>query len=178
MPFALAALLLAAGCGGGGKGRDDSTTPSPPGESKAARPDTSRSGPAFLAVYRDGPLDELRVVRATDGRLVVAGLCDFPDGTKISVSLSERRRGSVTTYIAIVGARVERGRFMSPPLAGVGGPPPQGVYGLGIMVVFGPGRQDPAVMAASAGGRRFLGPGVSEQPNGVIMFSTNLEAPL
>lgn len=179
IPFALAAFL-AAGCGDGTGSRRSADGGDAPGAAKggaALRPDTSRSGPAFLAVYREGPLDELRVVRATDGRLVVAGLCAFPDGTRLQVALAAPD-GADRQVIAVVGARVAEGRFMAGPLAGAVGPPPPGVHRIQVTATFGPTDQDPAVMDAAGRGRRFTGPGVRTLDDGRIRFETTLEVPL
>jgi hypothetical protein len=178
---AFASVAVLAGCDrprepagrrGDGSRIDSAATPS-----TDVPPDTSRAGPAFVAVYRDGPLDELRVVRATDGRLVVAGEAEFPDGTQVTVSLLTRRAGGALEPVASGRARVEAGRFMGPPLSGVGGPPPPGLHVLRVSAPFGPGDQDPGVLRAAAGGRRFHGSGVREHA-GRIVFETTLEVPL
>jgi hypothetical protein len=176
--LSFAFVLALAGCGGGPRG-DDGRPGRGTGERGAVvRPDTSRSGPAFLAIWTEGPLEELRVVRATDGRLVVAGRCAFPDGTRLRVALLASGEGAEAVPVAIVGARVETGQFMAPPLAGQAGPPPHGVHLVRVEAAFGPADQDPSVMTAAAGGRRYLGAGTTELPDGRIVFATTLEAPL
>jgi hypothetical protein len=178
IPVTLVALLVA-GCGDGSRRPADSGDRAGAArDGDALRPDTSRSGPAFLAVYREGPLDELRIVRATDGRLVVAGLCAFPDGTRLQVALDAPGDDGERQVIAVVGARVAEGRFMSGPLAGVTGAPPPGVHRIHVSATFGPTDQDPAVMDAAARGRRFAGPGVRTLEDGRIRFETRLEVPL
>lgn len=178
---ALAAFALAAGCDRPREraGEPEAGAPADPTPAPAAEvpPDTSRAGPAFLAIYRDGPLDELRVVRATDGGLVVAGESAFPEGTRVTVSLLARGAGGALEPVASSRARVESGSFMSPPLAGVAGPPPPGLHVLRVSVPFGPGEQDPGVLRAASDGRRFRGSGVREQA-GRIVFETTLEVPL
>jgi hypothetical protein len=179
----LLVLLLVAGPAGCGRPPGNAGEPVPDSATGSAgtrgpAPDTGRAGPAFLAVYRDGPLDELRVVRATDGGLVVAGVAGFPEGTRITVSLLGRGAGGGLEPVASSRARVEAGRFMSTPLAAVSGPPPPGVHVLRVTVPFGPGDQDPAVLRAADDGRRFRGPGVHEPAGGRIVFETTLEVPL
>src|SRR5688500_12203270 len=171
---ALAAAALAAGCdrpreraGGPDAGAPADSTPAPAAAAEAP-PDTSRAGPAFLAIYRDGPLDELRVVRATDGGLVVAGASAFPQGTRVTVSLLARGAGGALEPVASSRARVESGSFMSPPLAGVAGPPPPGLHVLRVSVPFGPGDQDPEVLRAASDGRRFHGSGVREPAGRIV----------
>jgi hypothetical protein len=175
---ALALLVCALGCGGDRPPGDEAPPSANRAVGRAGEPDTSRSGPAFLAVYRDGPLDELRVVRATDGGLVVAGLCGFPDGTKVTIALLARNPAGDLEAAATVRAVVAEGRFMGSPLAGAAGPPSSGVHVLRLSAAFGPGDQDPAVLASAAGGRRYRGPGMRTLDDGRIVFETLLEAPL
>lgn len=178
----LAAFLLAAAVTGCGEAPGRHDGPPPAGDSPVAAggeaPDTSRAGPAFLALYRSGPLEEVRVVRATDGGLVVAGLCAFPEGTQVTLSLLAPGPGDAHVTLASVRARVEHGRFLGAPLAGVAGPPPAGIHPLRISAAFGPGDQEPEVLAAAAHGRRYHGPGVRELAGGRIIFETLLEVPL
>jgi len=174
---ALAAFALAAGCDRPRERAGGAPADSTPAPSADLPPDTSRAGPAFLAIYRDGPLDELRVVRATNDGLVVAGECAFPEGTRVTVTLLARGAGGALEPVASAGARVQSGSFMSPPLAGVAGPPPPGIHVVRVSVPFGPGDQDPEVLRAASDGRRFRGSGVREQ-GGRIVFETTLEVPL
>src|SRR5688572_14497130 len=162
LPVLLVALVLA-GCDRPRERAGGAPTDSSPARAAEVPPDTSRAGPAFLAIYRDGPLDELRVVRATNGALVVAGDGEFPEDTRVTVSLLARGAGGALEPVASSRARVESGSFISPPLAGVAGPPPPGLHVLRVSVPFGPGDQDPEVLRAASDGRRFHGSGVREQ---------------
>jgi hypothetical protein len=182
----LASWLVAAGCGGGGDrqaGGGDGA-PGAPFDSGAAAaahdvpPDTSRAGPAFLAVYRDGPLGEVRVVRATDGALVVAGAADFPTGTKVTIALLRRTAAGGLEPAAIARAQVEAGHFMSAPLSPVDGPPPPGLHVVRLTVPFGPDDQAPEVLRAAVDGRRYAGSGMRTGADGRILFETTLEVPL
>ncbi|MEO6461927.1 MAG: hypothetical protein ABIP29_02535 [Candidatus Eisenbacteria bacterium] len=177
--------LVAAGCGGGDRQADDGAPGAPFDSSASAAaathdvpPDTSRAGPAFLAVYRDGPLGEVRVVRATDGALVVAGAADFPTGTRVTIALLRRTDGGGLEPVAMARAQVDAGHFMSAPLAPVGGPPPPGLQVLRLTVPFGPDDQEPAVLRAAVDGRRYTGSGMRTQAAGRIVFETTLEVPL
>lgn len=171
------------GCGGDRRARDDAASGAPFDSGAGAAsldvpPDTSRAGAAFLAVYRDGPLDEVRVVRATDGALVVAGTTAFPTGTRVTVALLRRTDSGGLEAAATARAQVDLGRFMSAPLAPMGGPPAPGVHVLRLTVPFGPADQDPAVLRAAADGRRYEGSGMRTQAGGRILFETTLEVPL
>lgn len=180
----LSCALVAAGCGGDRKTGEGGGAPGAPSDSGAAAaardlpPDTSRAGPAFLAVYRDGPLGEVRVVRATDGALVVAGAADFPTGTRVTIALLRRTAGGALEPAAVARAQVDAGRFMSAPLAPLGGPPPPGLHVIRLTVPFGPGDQEPAVLRAAIDGRRYAGSGMRTQAGGRILFETTLEVPL
>jgi len=181
------ALLATTGCGRGDRDRPtgDRATPGTPsdggstrGDARDVPPDTSRVGSAFLALYRDGPLSELRIVRATDGRLVVAGAADFPAGTKVTVALLSRTAQGTFEPVASTRAIVDLGHFMSAPLGPATGPPPPGLQVFKVTAAFGPDDQDPAVLRAADDGRRYRGSGVHQQTGGRIVFDTTLEVPL
>lgn len=181
----LLAVALVAGCGGDRTGRDRDDAPGAPGTpgagdpaSRDLPPDTSRAGHAFLAVYRDGPVSELRVVRATDGGIVVAGSADFPSGTKVAVTLLDRAKDGTLEAVASTRATVDLGHFMGTPLAPASGPPPPGIHVLRITAAFGPTDQDPEVLRAAADGRRYHGTGVRTLPGGRVVYDTTLEVPL
>ncbi len=176
--IAVAIAGLTTGCGGRPPERDESASPpeaatSPP----AVQADTSRDGAAFVAIYGSGPIDELRVVRATDGALVAGGSTSFPDGTRITISLlrdGPRGREAMTTS----RATVELGHFMSGPLVPLSGPVPQGMYTIRLTVPFGETDQTPEVRRAADSGRRFAGPGAQTAPDGRIVHETTMKAPL
>jgi len=172
------AAVAATGCGGRPAARDD--TPSPPEAASplpGVRPDTSRDGAAFVAIYPSGPYDELRVVRATDGSLVIGGATRFPDGTRIGVALLRSGpRGAETA--AGSRATVELGRFMSGPLAPAGGPLPVGLHTFRLTVPFGANDQPPEVLRAAESGRRFEGPDLRPAPDGRLVHETTMEVPL
>ena len=179
----LACLLVAAGCGGDRRAGDGGApgASSDSGAAAAAHdvpPDTSRAGPAFLAVYRDGPLGEVRVVRATDGALVVAGAADFPAGTRVTIALLRRTAGGGLEPAAIARAQVDAGHFMSAPLSPLEGPPPPGLHVVRLTVPFGPDDQAPEVLRAAVDGRRYTGSGMRTGAAGRILFETTLEVPL
>ena len=177
----VACLLAACGRGGGDAARDDG-----PGRADAPVlaagdvPDTSRAGRAFLAVWKSGALDELRVVRATDGAIVVAGVTDLPAGTRVTVTLLGRPAGGDAALEprATTRATVDLGHVTSAPLTPVSGPAPFGLQVVRVTVPFGPGEQDEAVRRAADDGRRWSGPGRRERPGGGIVFETTLEVPL
>ena len=183
-------LAVAAGCGGERAGeranpRAGGAVPSVDGArdgagdaSRDVPPDTSRAGPAFLAVYRDGPLSELRVVRATDGGLVVAGAADFPTGTKVTVALLARTADGGLETVASAGATVDAGHFMTSPLAPLAGAPAPGLHPIRVSAAFGPGDQEADVLRAAADGRRYRGSGVRTLEGGRVVFVTTLEVPL
>ena len=179
--FFLLVLVLCVIVAGCGRQRATDSAPGAPSDTASSRaipPDTSRSGPAFLAVYRDGPLDEIRVVRATDGALVVAGEVEFPAGTWVTVSLLHRTAGGTLETVATNRAQVDLGHFMSGPLSTIHGPPPPGVHVIRVSVPFGPPDQEPAVLQSAAEGRRYRGSGMRTRPDGTVEFATTLEVPL
>ena len=143
----------------------------------AAAPDTGRDGGAFIAIYPAGPYEEVRVVRATDGALVVGGTCRFPDGTRITLTLL-REGPNGPEPAATSRATVTLGRFMGGPLLPFGGAVLRGLHVIRMTVPFGPGDQTPEVLRAADEGRRFDGPGSGTVADGRIVHEITLEAPL
>ena len=142
--------------------------------------DTGRVGHTFVVTYDSGPVDRIRIVRDTAGRIVVEGASGFSDGTKVTVTLLRPATSGKTEAASITRAKVELGRFQTSPLIdeSTAAPPPTGVVGLLVSVSFAPGEQSEAVMRASGDGRRFRGHGMKELPGGFAVYEQRIEAPL
>jgi len=141
--------------------------------------DTARDGHAFVATYADGPVDQIRIVRDTDGGIVTAGSTSFPDGTVMTVTLQQPRPGNPHAYEAVASTtgQVALGRFASAPLNGPHGPLPQGLVRLRIRASFLPGAQSDAILGATSNGRRFRGKGMHEMGESAV-YEVDIEAPL
>lgn len=110
-----------------------------------------------------GPVGELIVVRDTDERFVVSGLCFFPDGTRLSVALYD----SAGTFRARTVPTVNQALFRSLPLGGDDGARwPAGRYVIELSAEFAVGAQPPAVLRAVGDGREFRGDGMTENRQG------------
>ncbi len=179
----VALTALAAGCAKSGDGGRAAT--SSPGHEAGV--DTGRVGRTFVVTYESGPIDRLRLVRDTAGRIVVEGASGFPDGTRVAVTLMRPVTGGRYEPAAVLSAKVELGRFQTSPLvddspAGLaqasslatsGTPVPVRLL---VTVSFAPGQQSDEVMHASANGRRFRGLGMHELPDGSAVYEQTLEA--
>jgi hypothetical protein len=160
----------AAAQGAGGGGEAD----------REAGVDTGHVGHTFVVTYDSGPVDRIRIVRDTAGRIVVEGASGFADGTKVTVTLLRPTTGGKREPASMTRAKVELGRFQTSPLIDEStlAPPPEGIVGLLVSVSFAPGEQSEAVMRASADGRRFRGHGMRELPGGFAVYEQHIEAPL
>ena len=109
-----------------------------------------------------GPIDDLTVLRDTDGHFVVAGVCLFPEGTRLTVSAAdsagvERGRSQVV---------VEHALFQSLPLGQGTGPEPPGRYAVRLEATFASGMQPEPVIREVGDGSRFQGEGMTRTRQG------------
>jgi hypothetical protein len=163
--------------------RDSARDGRPTAESSSqndADVDTGRVGNTFVVTYESGPVDRIRVLRDTSGRIVVEGASGFADGTRVDVTLLRPLPGGRSEPAAMARARVELGRFQTSPLIdeSTSAPAPSGTVTLLVTVSFAPGKQSEVVMRASADGHRFRGHGMREVPGGHAVYEQRIEAPL
>ena len=164
---AAVALLLCsilAGCG---------PAPSKDHAGGAAKPDTVRDGKALVASFRDGPVNEVRLVRDTSQGVVVWGQTSFPEGTQVRATLL----AGDGTMLAVTNARVALGVFSSQPLVPSSGPLPTGLVHVRVEALFGTGAQTDSILAVTDRGRRFHGHGMTPADDHAD-WRTTLEAPL
>jgi hypothetical protein len=122
-----------------------------------------------------GPIEELVVVRDTDRRFVVSGLCYFPDGTWLSVALYD----SSGALLARTVPTIDRALFRSLPLGDqAGGGWPAGRYAVELSAEFAPGAQPPAVLHAFGSGRDFRGDGMTKSRQGRPAYSRRFQVRL
>jgi hypothetical protein len=172
---ALAALVAVLGTSGCGKSRAHETTAVRAGSVAA---DTTRQGKVLVATFKDGPVSELRLLRDTSGGVVVYGVTDFPEGTRVSIQLIEPMAGGGAAHaLAMTNAAVTLGQFTSQPLNPASGPLPPGMVAVRVGVSFAPGAQTDQVQNAAARGLRFSGTGMTPSRDHAD-YSTSLEAPL
>lgn len=157
------------GCGRPAARRDEA----PP----ASASETTRAGKVLIATFKDGPMDELRLLRDTAGGVVVYGVTDFPEGTRVRVQLVEPAAGGAGRALAMTTATVELGHFTSQPLNPASGPLGPGLVAVRVAVSFAPGSQPEAVLAAAGRGLRYHGNGMIPARDHAD-YSITMEAPL
>lgn len=108
-------------------------------------------------------LTRIEPYRMPNGALRIRGAIDFPDGTRIQVTISDRTRGESVGRWEMT---VRGGRFDSPPILGPAGPLPEGRYRLEYVAHFSDAWQPPSVLEATDEGRRLRGPGVTRTRQG------------
>lgn len=113
--------------------------------------------------------------RMDNGAMRVRGKVDFPDGTRLQVSV---KRPDASVTVQMVQVTVEGGQFDSPPVVGDRGPLPEGPYRFEILTHFTPEWQSPQVLRATDDGRTLRGPGVTRTQQGVASFHLIHEATL
>jgi len=121
-----------------------------------------------------GPIDELTVLRDTDGKFVVAGVCLFPEGTRLDVSVTDSA-GADRGRSQVV---VEHALFQSLPLGQEGPPAPPGKYALRLEATFAPGLQSEAVVRQVGNGSQFQGEGMTRSRQGRVAYSRSFEVRL
>jgi hypothetical protein len=140
--------LAAIGCGSG--------DPDPGGTSSSAQ----------VFHLDSGPLREIRIARATDGRFVVSGFCYFPDDTRLTVSLRDSSGGVLGRTRPVVA----NGLFDALPI-GPGETLPIGEYEMEIAAGFSPGDQPDAVLEETGNGRALEGEGMFTTQQGHYAFA-------
>jgi hypothetical protein len=155
LPVALALSL--AGCGGRGDRDPQGTTPLVFDE----LPDTSGLSKGEPLLTRIEPY------RMPNGALRFRGALDFPDGTRLQVTILDKSRNVVVGRWQMT---VRNRRFDSPPILGERGPLPTGLYRLEYLAHFNDAWQPPDVLEATDHGRRLRGPGVTMTRQGPAAF--------
>lgn len=137
---------------------------------------TFERGTDTTALSRGEPIvREFEPYRMDGGAMAVRGRVDFPDGTRLQVSV---KRPDESVTVQMVQVTVEGGRFDSPPMMGDRGPLPDGRYRFEIVTHFTPEWQPAPVLRATNDGRTLRGPGVTRTKQGVASFHLIEEATL
>ena len=112
-------------------------------------------------------LNTIEPYRAQNGALRVRGDVDFPDGTRVQISLYRRGTQEMMSCVQVI---VDHHRFETPPIIGAGGPLPHGDYRFEYLSLFNPAWQTPEVMRRTEDGRTLRGPGVTRDRIGAAAF--------
>jgi hypothetical protein len=160
----VAALVLAgvlAGCGGRREAEEQPLTfedrSPPPGQ----RRDTTGLSTGEPLLTRLDPW------RQDDGAVRVRGRLDFPDSTRLQVTIYRTGTDQVVERLQVY---VRNGRFETPPIVAANGPLPAGRYRVEYFTLFNPVWQTPEVMRRTGDGRSLRGPGVTRDQAGGAAF--------
>ncbi len=105
--------------------------------------------------------------RVGNGVLRVRGKVDFPDGTRLQVSILEPASGRLVKRFQVL---VQNGRFDSPPLIGPTGSLAQADYHFEVLAHFNDAWQPPEVLQRTGDGRSLRGPGMTRGVHGEAVF--------
>ena len=105
--------------------------------------------------------------RLPNGLVRVRGTVDFPDGTRLQISIY-RQQDHV--MVARLQTLVEQRHFDSPPVLGERGPLPSGDYAFELLAHFNDTWQSPEVMVGSHRGLDLRGPGITRDRIGEAVF--------
>ena len=112
-------------------------------------------------------LTKIEPYRMDNGALRIRGLVDFPDGTRIQITITDKdRRQQVGSW----QMTVQDHRFDSPPILGPQGPLPARRYRLEYLAHFNEAWQPKSVLLATDNGRNLRGPGVTRSRQGLGAF--------
>jgi hypothetical protein len=120
-------------------------------------------------------LRSLEPYRLSNGLVRVRGTVDFPDGTRLQVSIYRKEDHAL---VARMQMPVEQGKFDSPPVLGPRGPLPRGDYVFELLTYFNQTWQPANVMVAGHGGLELHGPGMSRDRAGDAVFRMTRESAL
>jgi hypothetical protein len=152
--IAIVLALLAAGCGRGRAPEDQ------PLRLEELRDTTGlTAGRPLIRTFEP--------YRMSNGVLRVRGQVDFPDGTRLQVSIHERAGGRLVQRFQVV---VRNRKFDSPPLIGHGGPLPVADYRFEVLTHFNDAWQPPEVLRETDDGHALRGPGITRGNQGEAVF--------
>jgi hypothetical protein len=166
--LAVAGLLAASWAGGCGR---DSPAPGPASDERVHEAGADRK---VRMAFDSGPIGELVITRDTARRLVIGGVCYFPDGTRLDVAIVDPR-GNVVSRTQPV---VEDAQFHSLPLATPDTSLGQRGYDIRLSASFAPGAQSPEVLRQLNPGERYVGEGMMMTKQGHFAYSRRLRVNL
>ena len=115
-----------------------------------------------------GPLDELTILRGTDGRFVVAGVCLFPEDTRLDVSIADSAGALIGHSEVVVAHALIQSLPLGPSATGPPGPPKR--YKVELSATFVPGLQPEPVLRAIGDGKQFRGEGMTRTQQGRLAY--------
>lgn len=121
----------------------------------------------------EGPLDELTILRGSDGRFVVAGVCLFPENTRLDVSIAD----STGVAIGHTEVVVEHALIQTLPLGPTttGPRPPAKRYKVELSATFVAGLQSEPVLHAIGDGKQYQGEGMTRTQQGRLAYDRTFQ---
>lgn len=113
--------------------------------------------------------------RLPNGLVRVHGLVDFPEGTRLQVSINRKQDHAMVARLQVL---VNGGHFVSPPVMGERGTLPPGDYDFELLAYFNDAWQSPDVMNSSHRGLDLRGPGMTRDRIGDAVFHLHREGRL
>jgi hypothetical protein len=160
LAFGTAAIVLAAfGCGHGSDSRKVH-------EAGADRKVHIQVG--------SGPLDELTILRGSDGRFVVAGVCLFPEDTRLDISIADSSGAQLGRSEAVV----QHALIQTLPFGPESAPGMTGLYVVRFDATFVPGLQPDPVIRAIGDGKQFQGEGMTRTRQGRLAYDRSFQVRL
>ena len=122
----------------------------------------------------EGALDELTILRGSDGRFVVAGVCLFPEDTRLDISVAD----SAGRLLGRSQAVVEHALIQTLPFGPQAPPTKTGEYVVTIGATFVAGIQPEPVMRAMGDGKRYQGEGMTRTLQGRLAYDRSFRVRL
>jgi hypothetical protein len=114
----------------------------------------------------EGAFDELTILRGSDGRFIVAGVCLFPEDTRLDISVAD----SAGAQLGHSQAVVRNALIQTLPFGPEAPPTKTGTYTVQISATFVPGIQSDPVMRAMGDGKQFQGEGMTRTRQGRLAY--------
>lgn len=112
-------------------------------------------------------LTKIEPYRMDNGALRIRGRLDFPDGTRIQITIMDQEKHE---QVGRWQMTVQDHQFDSPPILGPKGPLPTRLYRLEYLAHFNEAWQPKSVLEATDDGRNLRGPGVTRSRQGPGAF--------
>jgi hypothetical protein len=122
----------------------------------------------------EAALDELTILRGSDGRFIVAGVCLFPEDTRLDISVAD----SSGALLGRSGAVVEHALIQTLPFGPEAPPTKTAMYVVRIDATFVPGIQPEPVMRAMGDGKRYQGEGMTRTLQGRLAYDRSFRVRL
>jgi hypothetical protein len=122
----------------------------------------------------EGAIDELTILRGSDGRFVVAGVCLFPEDTRLDISVADSSGAQLGHSQAVV----QNALIQTLPFGPQAPPQATGRYTIRISATFVAGMEPDPVMRAMGDGKQFEGEGMTRTLQGKLAYDRSWQVRL